>query len=41
MPSPDEQITALADGRVVGVTGFYLAALGYVEHPIAHAEWAG
>lgn len=31
----DAQITALADGRVVGVTGFYLAALGYVEHLIA------
>jgi len=31
----DEQITALADGRVVGVAGFYLAALGYVEHLIA------
>jgi tetratricopeptide (TPR) repeat protein len=31
----EEQITALADGRVVGVAGFYLAALGYVEHLIA------
>jgi tetratricopeptide (TPR) repeat protein len=31
----DAQITALADGRVAGVAGFYLAALGYVEHLIA------
>jgi tetratricopeptide (TPR) repeat protein len=31
----EEQITALADGRVVGVAGFYLAALSYVEHLIA------
>jgi tetratricopeptide (TPR) repeat protein len=31
----DQQITALADGRVGGVSGFYLAALGYVEHLVA------
>ena len=31
----DEQIRALADGRVAGVAGFYLAALSYVEHLVA------
>jgi hypothetical protein len=31
----EQQITALADGRVAGVAGFYLAALGYVEHLLA------
>jgi Tetratricopeptide repeat len=31
----EAQITGLADGRFSGVTGFYLAALSYVEHLIA------
>ncbi|HET9315813.1 MAG TPA: tetratricopeptide repeat protein, partial [Vicinamibacteria bacterium] len=31
----EAQITALADGRFSGVSGFYLAALAYVEHLIA------
>jgi hypothetical protein len=31
----DAQITGLADGRFSGVSGFYVAALAYVEHLIA------
>jgi hypothetical protein len=31
----EAQITGLADGRFAGVSGFYLAALAYVEHLIA------
>jgi tetratricopeptide (TPR) repeat protein len=31
----EAQISGLADGRMAGVAGFYLAALGYVEHLIA------
>lgn len=31
----EAQITGLADGRVSGVAGFYIAALAYVEHLIA------
>jgi hypothetical protein len=37
----DAQVSALADGRVAGVAGFYLAALGYVEHLIAQRGMGG
>ncbi|MET0555080.1 MAG: tetratricopeptide repeat protein [Vicinamibacteria bacterium] len=36
-----EQLTALADGRVGGVAGFYLGALSYVEYLIAQRGMGG
>jgi tetratricopeptide (TPR) repeat protein len=37
----EAQITGLADGRFSGVSGFYLAALGYVEDLIAQRGMGG
>jgi hypothetical protein len=37
----EEQITALADGRIGGVGGFYLAALSFVEYLIANRGQGG
>jgi hypothetical protein len=37
----EEQITALADGRIGGVGGFYLAALSFVEYLIAIRSQGG
>jgi tetratricopeptide (TPR) repeat protein len=36
-----EQLTALADGRVGGVGGFYLGALSYVEYLVAQRGMGG
>jgi hypothetical protein len=36
-----EQMRALADGRIVGVSGFYLGALSFVEHLIATRGMGG
>jgi tetratricopeptide (TPR) repeat protein len=37
----NEQITALADGRLGGVGGYYLGALSFVEHLIAQRGMGG
>ena len=37
----DEQMQALADGRLGGVGGYYLAALSFVEHLIAERGMGG
>jgi hypothetical protein len=36
-----EQVTALADGRIGGVAGFYLGALAFVEYLIANRGLGG
>jgi len=37
----EEQLKALADGRIGGVGGYYLAALSFVEHLIAQRGMGG
>jgi hypothetical protein len=36
-----EQVTALADGRVRGVSGFYIASLSFVEYLVAQRGQSG